>query len=661
MTQYYKRITGSVIQGTASTVTEPLGTLVVTNDGELRLHDGVTAGGNAVGGGGGNELVNGSYNFILGVDGTVNFDPSGANGKGVLQTTADLQFIANTATYTFGADGGLTFPGTQTITDDAGDLVITNPNLRAGVSIGVHDPSETPTHWYFASNGQFNFPSGAGFVRGDSGQLKTNDTTTQSLDFRDATGRGFYTNGDGFSLRGNGSNTWQFGTTGSITFPDNSVQTTAYVPNNGNSLVWRGAWDPQGSYASNIDVVSYNGSSYVKISGNGNSGSSPDLDTVRWAPVALKGADGSSGGGGSGFQLSSSTVYVTLTSDGLLTLPNSGLIDFNNPYTRLKNTVTGQGAQLGSPDDQNYVNVDNTAVTIQVNSDGVTGPHELPQHNWTFGTDGTTTLASGVEISNTDTFNFLSWNTGTALIIADVPYTAGSFIYIPSSSDTNGSLGIVNTNTAGSIMLTQGSGNTNNSSQLYVDNSGTTINNILGGISKTWKFGTDGSITFPDNSVQTIAWTGTVAYGNVTGTPNLSGYTTTATVNTLIANSLTNVITKASGLVNAGVDVVLDNLKARIPTSGNRSLQVSTVSGTYTVYGSDVYYSNGVGGATIDGATPLSVTTTPAYLRAANNFGVAGQTDTWTIVDTGAGLAWRITMIIGVGYNNNMISIERLI
>jgi hypothetical protein len=45
MTQYYKRITGSVIQGTASTVTEPVGTIVVTNDGELRFHDGSTAGG----------------------------------------------------------------------------------------------------------------------------------------------------------------------------------------------------------------------------------------------------------------------------------------------------------------------------------------------------------------------------------------------------------------------------------------------------------------------------------------------------------------------------------------------------------------------------------------------------------------------------------------
>ena len=50
---FYKRITGSSIQGDAYSVTEPSGTLVIANGGELRLHDGSTAGGNPVGGGGG--------------------------------------------------------------------------------------------------------------------------------------------------------------------------------------------------------------------------------------------------------------------------------------------------------------------------------------------------------------------------------------------------------------------------------------------------------------------------------------------------------------------------------------------------------------------------------------------------------------------------------
>jgi hypothetical protein len=117
---------------------------------------------------------------------------------------------------------------------------------------------------------------------------------------------------------------------------------------------------------------------------------------------------------------------------------------------------------------------------------------------------------------------------------------------------------------------------------------------------------------------------------------------------------------KASGFVNAGVDVTLGNLKARIPTTGNRSLQVSTISGTYSVYGSSVYSYNGIGGVTVPSGTPINVTTTPAYLASGYTFAVAGSTDTWNIMDTSAGIAWRITMIIGADFNSNFISIERL-
>jgi hypothetical protein len=118
---------------------------------------------------------------------------------------------------------------------------------------------------------------------------------------------------------------------------------------------------------------------------------------------------------------------------------------------------------------------------------------------------------------------------------------------------------------------------------------------------------------------------------------------------------------KASGLVNAGVDITLGNLKARIPTTGNRSLQISTVSGTYSVYGSSVYSYNGIGGITIPSGTSISVTTTPTYLASGYNFLVAGATDTWNIMDDSVGIAWRITMVIGSSFNNNMISIERLV
>ena len=121
------------------------------------------------------------------------------------------------------------------------------------------------------------------------------------------------------------------------------------------------------------------------------------------------------------------------------------------------------------------------------------------------------------------------------------------------------------------------------------------------------------------------------------------------------------ILTKASGIVNAGIDVTLGNLKVRMASSGYRSLQVSTVSGTYSVIGSGIYSQNGaIAGSTIDVNTPKSISTTPTHIAAGYNFASAGATDNWILMDTTVGIAWRITMIVGASYNNNLITIERL-
>jgi hypothetical protein len=62
----------------------------------------------------------------------------------------------------------------------------------------------------------------------------------------------------------------------------------------GNSFIWQGAWDSEGSYIGGQDIVSYGGSSYIKI-GNGNSGSSPNGDPVRWNLISSKGDVGATG------------------------------------------------------------------------------------------------------------------------------------------------------------------------------------------------------------------------------------------------------------------------------------------------------------------------------------------------------------------------------
>ncbi|MEB3149245.1 MAG: hypothetical protein VKL60_09490, partial [Sphaerospermopsis sp.] len=114
---------------------------------------------------------------------------------------------------------------------------------------------------------------------------------------------------------------------------------------------------------------------------------------------------------------------------------------------------------------------------------------------------------------------------------------------------------------------------------------------------------------------------------------------------------------KASGIVNAGTYVQLDNLRATVSTSGNRSLSIATVSGSFAAFINATYtlYAGGVAGT----GTNTTITTTP-QLALNWNFIGAGDTVVYTIVDTTNNRAYRITMMIGPSYNNNFISIERL-
>jgi Major tropism determinant N-terminal domain len=92
-----------------------------------------------------------------------------------------------------------------------------------------------------------------------------------------------------------------------------------------------------------------------------------------------------------------STQYTwTFRLDGGLGLPDTGLIDNNGGTTRFKST-DNDGVQLGSTDDQNYVTVNTSSVTIQTNSDALGGS---TQYNWVFGTDGSLALPDGFTLPN---------------------------------------------------------------------------------------------------------------------------------------------------------------------------------------------------------------------------------------------------------------------
>ena len=117
-------------------------------------------------------------------------------------------------------------------------------------------------------------------------------------------------------------------------------------------------------------------------------------------------------------------------------------------------------------------------------------------------------------------------------------------------------------------------------------------------------------------------------------------------------------MTKAANFVNAGTFVTLDNIKATITTSGNRGLSLAAVSGSFTINVLANYaVSGGAGGSS--GAN-VTITTTPSTSLYSWNFTSEGDGGTY-IINIGYSKVYRIIHMIGAGYNNNFISIERLI
>lgn len=119
---------------------------------------------------------------------------------------------------------------------------------------------------------------------------------------------------------------------------------------------------------------------------------------------------------------------------------------------------------------------------------------------------------------------------------------------------------------------------------------------------------------------------------------------------------------------NAGVDVQFDNLIVQIPSTGNRSLQLKTVSGSISMSGSstNLYITTsaltGGSAGTVDGFTRQSSTLTTSfqYWQSSFNFGMHGSSQEILLLDETNNRTYRILCIIGSGYSNNFFEIERL-
>ena len=118
----------------------------------------------------------------------------------------------------------------------------------------------------------------------------------------------------------------------------------------------------------------------------------------------------------------------------------------------------------------------------------------------------------------------------------------------------------------------------------------------------------------------------------------------------------------ASGYVDAGTFVTLDNLKFSVTTGGNRGLCCATVTGTVNLMISGTFgYINGVGGGSTNGGTAYTYNTTPSGSWFGWSFPNAGDGSVYLVNDTTNYRFYRVTLMIGPGYTKNFISIERLI
>lgn len=116
----------------------------------------------------------------------------------------------------------------------------------------------------------------------------------------------------------------------------------------------------------------------------------------------------------------------------------------------------------------------------------------------------------------------------------------------------------------------------------------------------------------------------------------------------------------ASGYVDAGQFVTLDNLKFGVTTSGQRGLCCATVAGTATLSISANYALCGGANGSATAYPGVTYNTTPSGSWFGWSFPNAGDGSTYLVNDYTNQRFYRVTLMIGAAYLKNFISIERL-
>jgi len=97
----------------------------------------------------------------------------------------------------------------------------------------------------------------------------------------------------------------------------------------------------------------------------------------------------------------------------------------------------------------------------------------------------------------------------------------------------------------------------------------------------------------------------------------------------------------------------------QMAASGSRSLLIKTTGASFT--GMVSAYATYSGSFTYFSDVTQTISGTYGYLGTTWSFGSDGDVANYFVRDTTNSRFWRITLMVGYGYNNNFISIERLL
>lgn len=187
---------------------------------------------------------------------------------------------------------------------------------------------------------------------------------------------------------------------------------------------------------------------------------------------------------GSASALVNGAFTATLDSSGNLYIP--GYVSNTNTSSYGIEMVAGypgQGISISNNSGYQvmFVQDDGAYIQTSANNSGTVF------NTWTFGNDGTLTLPDGSTIGEGEWYS----NNGVTLQNHDSDFSLQSGV----SASASGQAAIHSQNDSGSIQLSVTTDSHNNI---------VTISNN----SNNWTFGSDGSVTFPDHTVQTTAYTG---------------------------------------------------------------------------------------------------------------------------------------------------------